>query len=926
VLFNKDKTELVIYPQGKTIPIYIIPDGVTTIGDYAFEDSYLKSLIIGDSVTTIGDNAFDDSSLKSITIGSSVKDLGENIFADCNYLAEIKVDNNPYFSIEKGVLFNKNKTELICYPQGKYAPTYKIPDSVKKIAPGAFEDAPILESIKIPNSVKEIGEGAFKGCAIKEITIPGSVTVIADKAFYCYSLTSVTIENGVKTIGAEAFYNCDDLYDIMIPDSVTSVGENAFKSSVIIYCNENSYIASYAAENNMKYVIVDESEEETVTGTVENITWKIDKKTGLLEISGSGNMPDFSDEGTPWYEYKYYVTSVKIAEGITKIGAHAFRDFYRIKNVVIPDGVTTIGMAAFYNCDSITSITIPAGVTSVGAYAFLCENLKEVHITDLAAWCAIDFERPDSTPFISCIYNDMRLNQTKLYLNNELVKDLVIPDGVTTIKNYAFLGCGFSTVTIPESVTTIGLGAFALCSNLKSITVDENNQYYSSDEFGVLFNKDKTELIQFPIQFPIDNLYDIYYDLTEEEYVKLLTEGAIDYTIPDTVKVIGDGAFWGCWLLRNLNIPDGLTTIGEDAFGGSMFTLNIYIPGSVKDIGDTNGMDIMSAELGEGITSINYELADFLRNCENILIPETVTKIQWDFFSDYSDVEEIFYAGTQEQWNSIELSDSDKEYLENINVHFNVVCDSHNYNSELFYVPSCVSEGGYKYTCENCGWYYYEIVYDFEHNMSEWTTLYPATCTATGIEMSYCTHGCGLYETRESKKAAHSYNKVVTPPTCKAQGYTTYTCECGDSYVSDYVGAKTHSYTSVVTRPATHLSEGVRTYTCSICGDPYTEAIPKTKEHSYTVSKVVAPTCEGKGYTVYVCECGDSYEGDKKAATGHSYDGDNCRVCGESKIENCTCKCHKGGIAGFFWKIGNFFNKLFKVKSKQFCACGVDHY
>jgi hypothetical protein len=215
-------------------------------------------------------------------------------------------------------------------------------------------------------------------------------------------------------------------------------------------------------------------------------------------------------------------------------------------------------------------------------------------------------------------------------------------------------------------------------------------------------------------------------------------------------------------------------------------------------------------------------------------------------------------------------------------------------------------------------------------NTTDYTksTTKAATCTATGTDKyvwKITTYGTFSF-TATTAKLGHDYKAVVTAPTCTEQGYTTYTCKCDYSYVVDYVEANGHSHTSEITTPATHLSEGIKTYTCSACGDSYPEAITKTTEHSHVASNVVAPTCEGKGYTVYVCECGQSENRDKKAAKGHNYDGFTCADCGETKADNCSCKCHKKGIANFFWKIANFFNKLFKVKSKKMCACGISHY
>ena len=132
-----------------------------------------------------------------------------------------------------------------------------------------------------------------------------------------------------------------------------------------------------------------------------------------------------------------------------------------------------------------------------------------------------------------------------------------------------------------------------------------------------------------------------------------------------------------------------------------------------------------------------------------------------------------------------------------------------------------------------------------------------------------------------------------------------------------------HSYTSSITTPSTHLTEGVETFSCS-CGDSYTKPVAKLEEHKYVASNTVAPSCEKGGYTVYTCECGHSYNGDKTSATGHSYVEGVCSTCGESKVDNCSCNCHKSGFMGFIWKFINLFNKLFKMNKT--CSCGVSHY
>ena len=507
----------------------VIPDGVTSIGDAAFGNCRcLANITIPNGVTSIGEEAFKNcDSLTSITIPDSVTSIGDHAFYDCSSLTSINVaDANRYYSDEDGGLFNKEKTELIRYPEGKSESTYAIPDSVTSIGDSAFSDCISLTSITIPDSVTSLGDHAF---------------------FKCDSLTSITIGNGVTSIGCDAFGSCTSLASVTIPESVTSLGEFAFSGC--------SRLASV-----------------TIPDSVTSIgDWA------------------FSD--------CISLTSITIPDSVTSIGKGAFENCDSLTSITIPDSVTSIGSNAFYDCSSIASITIPDSVTSIGGNAFKYTALYN----DASKWengvlyirnHLIDAKKMTSYEYV--VKNGTKTIAGSAFWDNKLMY-ITIPDSVTSIGDYAFSGCSrlasvtigngvtsigscafggcsrlasvtipdsvtsigdwafsdcisLTSITIPDSVTSIGKGAFENCDSLTSINVASDNRYYS-DENGILFNKEKTELIRYP---------------------GVKSEDA--YTIPDSVEKICRGAFHQCERLKDIVFNKSLKEIDYRAFSGSGIT------------------------------------------------------------------------------------------------------------------------------------------------------------------------------------------------------------------------------------------------------------------------------------------------------------------------------------------------------------------
>ena len=209
-----------------------IPDSVTNIGDSAFNGcSELMSAVIGNNVTSIGNLAFSGcSNLTSMTIPGSVTNIGNAAFTNCPRLTSLEVsEKNMIYSSMDGVLYNKSKTILICYPTAKLGSSFIIPDSVNSIKDDAFYGCRNLNSVTIPDSVTDIGGGAFSGCSkLTGITIPDGVTSIGESTFSECGLVSIDIPKNVTTIGSSAFVACGSLTSVTIPDGVTSIGMDTF--------------------------------------------------------------------------------------------------------------------------------------------------------------------------------------------------------------------------------------------------------------------------------------------------------------------------------------------------------------------------------------------------------------------------------------------------------------------------------------------------------------------------------------------------------------------------------------------------------------------------------------------------------------------------------------------------------------------------
>ena len=487
---------------------------------------YIPSSYVGATVTSIKAEAFkDNTTITEIVIPDSITSIGSYAFDKCYSLTSVYYTGD--IASWCGITFSNEYSNPLYYAHNLYinneiiSGEIVLPNTVTKIPDYTFRNSNIT-SITISDSVTSIGEDAFSGCSkLTSITIPDSVTSIGDSAFLNCPIETATIptlaisyipKSNLKTvvitsgesIGYRAFYNCSRLTNITIPDSVTSIGEEAFE-----YCSNLTSI--------------------TISDSVTSI--------GGYAFRDCDNLTSITipDSVTSIGSYAFYscdsLTSIAIPDSVTSIGREAFSRCSSLKSITIPDSITSIGESAFYGCGSLTSITIPDSVTSIGSYAFsycnsltsitipdsvtsigdrafeYCSSLTRVYYTgDIASWCGITFSDYDSNP-LSYAQN--------LYFDNELIKDIVIPDTVTGIKAYAFYDWNGTSITIPDSVTSIGESAFHNCSSLTSVTIGDSVTSIRSSAFS--------------------------------DCVKLTS-----ITIPDSVTSIGDYAFSYCSSLTSI--------------------------------------------------------------------------------------------------------------------------------------------------------------------------------------------------------------------------------------------------------------------------------------------------------------------------------------------------------------------------------------
>ncbi len=613
------------YKAKKKIKKIVIKDGVENIGDYAFLScTKVEKVILPDEITSIGKNAFERcENLKEITLPKSLKTISKYMFVYCNNLTDIVIpngvtkieddafygcsslknlnipasvaeisyttfyrttgiesvnvdSNNPYFSSQDGILFDKDKTEILGYPGAKKDTAYTVPSTVKTIGKNAFAYCDNLKELTVPEGVTRIKRGAFRSTHLKSLSIPQSAKQLDNAAFEHLKVKEITLPSGIKKI-PKGLFRYSDINVVNIPDGVTTIESNAFF--------ECYYLKKITIPSSVKKIGKDafyncRKLEET----------HISDLAAWCEIdfpSYGSNPIEYSDA---FYLNGQLVTDLVIPEGVTKIGTFAFYKS-KFKSLKLPSTLKTIGDNVFDSSWDIEKVEIPNGVTKIGSNAFCsCDSLKELTIPSTV-------ETIGNHAFEDCA-----------------VVSVKIPNGVKEIGEKAFSFCtNLKSITIPKSVTKIGYGALEGTSSLEKIKVNSKNPNYKSVK-NVLFNKKMTELIRY-----------------------CAAKTGTSYTLPESVTKIAYGAFEYSKNLETFKGSKNLKSIGEEAFFDCENLKKVTNIDSVKTLGKSAFLrcyDLESIKLSNNITVIPESAFGLCSSLKEITLPNKLTKIEtYAFFS-----------------------------------------------------------------------------------------------------------------------------------------------------------------------------------------------------------------------------------------------------------------------------------------------------
>lgn len=516
--------------------------------------------------------------------------------------------------------------------------------------------------------------------------VPMSVSAAAAEEL---SETTEKVSDAVKSAGASLGY--------MLLDTATEVGrQNLQQASTNVETLEMFSRTAKSAANYLRAAVTsgDWKYEELGDGTI--VITDYLGNAQVVNVPSEIDGYKVTEIGDGAFQYgNSDLLVVSVPEGVTKIGSRAFGELSRLTSISLPSTLKEIGSSAFYECTNLTTIILPDGLTTIGREAFYkCSKLSNFSIPSSVtsignqALCGCSGLTSISIP------NGMTSVPYGMFQSCSRLKNVTIPDSVISIESYAFNGCSALTgISIPSSVVSIGNSAFNGCTGLKAVNLPSSVMTIGDYAFIGC-----SGLQGITLPFGVISIGDsAFQSCSGLKSVVIPTSvtalgsnvfrgcsGLTSVILPNTISAIEEGTFYSCYGLTSITIPESVVEIGELAFQGCYSLTNIVIPDTVTSIGDTVFADCTNLEnivLSNSITTIPYHafvdcdkltsiiIPDSVTTIENnafsenyaygscgleyVILPDSITYIGSEAFSLCSDLTDIYYAGTEEQWKLI---------------------------------------------------------------------------------------------------------------------------------------------------------------------------------------------------------------------------------------------------------------------------------
>ena len=673
-LYDKNQTEIIWYNPKETYENLVIPSSVTRIRASAFEyNNNLKNVYYTGTRRQLYDKTeYYNQGLFNTNIVCSVQTDSDIIDDDIQWEFDertgvLDIYGYGYMPIDLSDCDNS----WTAYDS--FITSVRIENGIESISADAFSYCENLYNIDIPESVYDIGKDAFRGSGLyyEESNWVDGVFYIDNCLLEANDeIDECTIKEGTRAIARYAFYYCENLEKVTIPSSVSYICCDAFYE-----CNELSDIYFDGSEsywNSINNCNIDANIHfgSSIDDTTGDCKWSYDEKTGVLRITGDGYM-GFT---IPWLDYASDIREVYLDGEIKNISSSAFKDCSKLSSITIPNSIKSIGNYAFSDCTNLKTITIPNSIISIGSNAFSdCTNLKAITIPDSVESIGIDafinctslsnIDVDQDNKFYSSIdgnlYNKYKTEIIR-YAIGKNVNSFIIPNTVTYIYEDTFRGGkNLENISIPNSVKSFGDGAFMECENLTTVTIPDGIKSISDWSFCGCSNLQSVK---------IPNTVVYIGDSAFTDCTNL-----VDVTLPNKVKSIEGGAFSGCENIKDIVIPSSISYIKMFVFSGCKNLANVTIENGVTEISDSAFLDCTSLSnviIPDSISRI-WDYA--FKNCaslSSITIPESVSEIGWFVFENCVNLKDLYYLGSEEQWNNISIIGGSIDYLDNLNIHY----------------------------------------------------------------------------------------------------------------------------------------------------------------------------------------------------------------------------------------------------------------